>query len=60
MARELAKSLREIETKRKTESLEEWQELIEKAGLANLSSEQIDRAVARGVRRPKKLNAWPS
>ncbi len=45
------------ETKHKLAALEEWQSLIEKAGLSNMSAAQIDRAVAKSLKRPKRLNA---
>lgn len=56
LAEELSSFLHESETRRKLKALNEWEDLVEKAGLSNLTAEKIDRAVERGIRRPKKLN----
>ncbi len=56
VAKQLSSFLREAETKRKLKALSEWEELIESAGLSNLTAEEIDRAVERGLTRPRKLN----
>ncbi|MHB1907821.1 MAG: hypothetical protein ACYCQJ_02985 [Nitrososphaerales archaeon] len=56
VAKELSNALRQAEIRRKLKALDEWEELVEKAGLANLTEENIDRAIEEGIRRPKKLN----
>ncbi len=56
-AKQLASGLREAETKRKLKALEEWQDLVEKAGLSKLTAKEIDDAVESGLMRPKRLNA---
>ncbi len=56
-AKEISGLLLRAETKHKLAALEEWQSLIEKAGLSNMSAAQIDRAVAKSLKRPKRLNA---
>ncbi len=57
VAKQLASVLLEAETKRKLKALEEWEDLVEKAGLSKLTAEEIDDAVERGLMRPKRLNA---
>lgn len=57
VANELSNMLHQAETKRKLKALDEWEGLVEKAGLANISEEKIDRAVQESIRRPKKLIA---
>lgn len=56
VAEELSSFLHGSETRRKLKALNEWEDLVGKAGLSNLTTEKIDRAVERGIRRPKKLN----
>lgn len=55
VAREISQSLHELETKRKEKFFKEWDDLLEKTGLLNLSNREIDRIVARGIRRPREL-----
>lgn len=54
IAKKLAKILRELETSRKTVTLTEWEKMIDEAGLTDLTSESIDRAVAESIQRPKR------
>ena len=56
VAERLLNFLRESETRRKLKALNEWEDLVEKAGLSTLTADKIDHAVERGIRRPKKLN----
>ena len=53
IADELSSLLLESEIKRKTKALDDWQDLIEKAGLSKLTAQKIDRAVEKTIRRPK-------
>ncbi len=56
-AKRLARVLREAQTARKLRALDEWVDLVEKAGLSKLTASEIDAAVERGLTRPKRLNA---
>lgn len=56
VAEEISSLLRQSEVKHKLKALDEWEELVEKAGLSKLTAKQIDKAVERSIRRPKKLN----
>ncbi len=55
VADELFAQLRQNEVKRKMGALDEWENLIDKAGLSKLTARNIDRAVEKAIRRPKKL-----
>ncbi len=56
-AKRLARVFREAQTARKLGALDEWVDLVEKAGLSKLTASEIDAAVERGLTRPKRLNA---
>ncbi len=56
-AKRLARVLREAQTARKLRALDEWVDLVEKAGLSKLTASEIDAAVEKGLTRPKRLNA---
>jgi bifunctional DNA-binding transcriptional regulator/antitoxin component of YhaV-PrlF toxin-antitoxin module len=51
IAENLAKLLREVATRKKQKTLSEWETLITSAGLSGISSDKIDRAIARKIRR---------
>ena len=56
-AENLGKVLHELEGRRKELALDEWERLVVQAGLSGLSSEGIDGAVGRRIRRPRRANA---
>ncbi len=56
-AKRLARVLREAQTACKLRALDEWVDLVEKAGLSKIKAGEIDAAVERGLTRPKRLNA---
>ena len=51
IAESLAKLLRDLEARKKQVALDEWESLIAEAGLADVSSKEIDNAVAKGIKR---------
>jgi hypothetical protein len=51
VAENLAKLLHDLETRKRRMALNEWESLVAKAGISHLSSKQIDRAVARKIKR---------
>jgi len=51
IAEDIAKLLRGLESKKKQMVLGEWEALISGAGLSDMSSEKIDQAVARKIKR---------
>jgi hypothetical protein len=42
----------ESEMKRKAKALDDWENLIEKAGLSKLTAREIDRKVEKTIRKP--------
>lgn len=51
VAQALADVIHEFEKNKKEKALNEWESLLERARLTNLSSEEIDKAVARTIRK---------
>ncbi len=51
IAESIAKLLHQLESKKKQVALTEWEALIAGAGLSDVSSEKIDQAVARKIKR---------
>jgi len=56
IAENLAKLLREVSTRKKQRTLSEWEALIISAGLSGISSDKIDKAVARKIGRQDHLD----
>lgn len=51
-AEEFSSMLVESEMKRKAKALDDWENLIEKAGLSKLTAREIDRKVEKTIRKP--------
>jgi bifunctional DNA-binding transcriptional regulator/antitoxin component of YhaV-PrlF toxin-antitoxin module len=55
VAEEISNLLRESDLKHKLETLDEWEKLVNKAGMSGFTSKKIDRAVDKSIRRPKNF-----
>ena len=56
VAQELASLFREASVKRKLRALDEWEDLVKKAGLSDLTTEEIDHTVEKEIRRPREMH----